>query len=436
MTIASANVNNFINNKLLIIADDFTGALDTGVQFSKKGIASLVLTVDQLSFEAGYTADVLVINTESRHLSPQRAYDLIYNVTSRALKHGFKYFYKKTDSALRGNIGAELAGLLEASGENSLTFVPAFPQNRRVTRSGIQYIDGVEVAQSVFSVDPFSPVKHSSVAEIIHLQAGLPTENLTRAAYAQAAVKPETKTIRIMDAESVEDLAAIGAHLKEGQNLNLLSGCAGFAEILPDLLMLPKREFKLAQVPSTLLVVSGSVNPIAIEQLAFGEFLGFATYTLTKLQKLEPLYPQSEAGQKYVAELAEQLNICGRVIVRAVKDTSEIAFIDDYIDSQNDSLKEISKQIASNISQITCQILKKSKVGTLVIFGGDTLHGILAQMNSAGVIPLAEISSGVVAAKVLTDQHDGLVITKSGGLSGPNILRSIEEFVFKNGGRQ
>ena len=30
--------------KLLVIADDFTGALDTGVQFSKQGIQTLVST--------------------------------------------------------------------------------------------------------------------------------------------------------------------------------------------------------------------------------------------------------------------------------------------------------------------------------------------------------------------------------------------------------
>ena len=30
--------------KLLVIADDFTGALDTGVQFSRQGIQTLVST--------------------------------------------------------------------------------------------------------------------------------------------------------------------------------------------------------------------------------------------------------------------------------------------------------------------------------------------------------------------------------------------------------
>lgn len=39
---------------------------------------------------------------------------------------------------------------------------------KRVTRNGIQYIDGdIPVAESVFRQDPFNPVRHSAVADVI-----------------------------------------------------------------------------------------------------------------------------------------------------------------------------------------------------------------------------------------------------------------------------
>lgn len=61
-----------------------------------------------------------------------------------------QYIYKKTDSALRGNIGAELGALVAASGQKILPFVPAFPQMNRITKGGIHYIDGVPVTESSF----------------------------------------------------------------------------------------------------------------------------------------------------------------------------------------------------------------------------------------------------------------------------------------------
>ena len=60
--------------KLLIAADDLTGALDTGVQLARLGVDTRVLlyagpgTVGN----AG-AAGTLVVDTESRHLPPERA---------------------------------------------------------------------------------------------------------------------------------------------------------------------------------------------------------------------------------------------------------------------------------------------------------------------------------------------------------------------------
>ena len=56
--------------KLLMIADDFTGALDAGVQFAKKGFSTKVLVYSKdMSFQAE-DADVLVVDAETRHKKP------------------------------------------------------------------------------------------------------------------------------------------------------------------------------------------------------------------------------------------------------------------------------------------------------------------------------------------------------------------------------
>ena len=53
--------------KLLIIADDFTGALDTGIQFVNKGIATQVFTkMPEAIGDIDETTEVLVIDSETR----------------------------------------------------------------------------------------------------------------------------------------------------------------------------------------------------------------------------------------------------------------------------------------------------------------------------------------------------------------------------------
>ena len=92
---------------LFIIAADFTGALDTGVQFAARGIPTQVTVDPEVDFAAHDTA-VLVVDTETRHLPASEAYEKVFHLSRRALAYGIRNIYKKTDSALRGNIGAEL----------------------------------------------------------------------------------------------------------------------------------------------------------------------------------------------------------------------------------------------------------------------------------------------------------------------------------------
>ena len=112
---------------LLILADDFTGALDTGVQFAACGIPTRVVVGEQVDLAASDAA-VLVVDTETRHL-PLQSLCRHCKTDPGCDECGRFSIYKKTDSALRGNIGAELSALLKTSGERRLPFLPAFPRS-------------------------------------------------------------------------------------------------------------------------------------------------------------------------------------------------------------------------------------------------------------------------------------------------------------------
>lgn len=92
--------------KILIIADDFTGALDTGVKFSSAGARTKVIMDVEMEFTTETEAEALVLCAPTRHLPAQEAYRMIRRITERATAAGIGCILKKTDSALRGNIGA------------------------------------------------------------------------------------------------------------------------------------------------------------------------------------------------------------------------------------------------------------------------------------------------------------------------------------------
>ena len=152
--------------KLLVIADDFTGALDTGVKFmSCSTVVSILFNLNQ---DIPLEQSVLIYNAETRHKTPEEAQKIIQDIVKWAFLNGVTHIYKKTDSALRGNIGIELSTLLMEWNSGPLVFAPAYPALNRYTRNGIQYIDELPVAESAFGLDMIDPVHHSRVADVIY----------------------------------------------------------------------------------------------------------------------------------------------------------------------------------------------------------------------------------------------------------------------------
>ncbi len=79
---------------LLILADDFTGALDTGVQSAAGGFPTRVVVGEQVDFAANDAA-VLVVDTETRHLPAAEAYAVIAKLTREAMSAGVFSIYKR-----------------------------------------------------------------------------------------------------------------------------------------------------------------------------------------------------------------------------------------------------------------------------------------------------------------------------------------------------
>ena len=389
--------------KLLIVADDFTGALDTGVQFASLGASAKVVTSTQCDSSQLEGLDVLIFDAESRHTAPAISYKKVYDFVKSVATLGVEYVYKKTDSGLRGNIGAELAGAMDALSVKSMAFIPAFPEMNRVTKNGIHYIDSVPVGKSMFAEDPFNPVKYSDVREII-------------------ASQTSKKGIRVYDAESDSDMEKIAASLGS-ESLKLTAGCAGFAKVLAKALGFDGKPKEIRGMPERFLMLCGSVNPVTRAQMDFAARHGFKYMALSPEQKLNPAWPGSpecrEAAKKWLAEIVK----CNSVL--DANNPAETEQTNNYIKSHNLNLDQVMHNISHAIAGAGKALIDEGLDARLMCVGGDTLLALMEAVGVTELVPLCEIALGVVLTSFEYSGKRYYIMTKSGGFGEPDLLVNL-----------
>lgn len=164
--------------KMIVIADDFTGSNDTGVQLAKKGARTeVMLTPAQ---KPSRRADVLVINTESRAMPAMQAATAVQqalapwcgDVTTPLV-------YKKIDSTFRGNVGAEVTAAMRIAGRTLAVIAAAIPAAGRTTQDGLCLVHGVPLLETEFASDPKTPIHSSRIAELVALQSDIPVHEVS-----------------------------------------------------------------------------------------------------------------------------------------------------------------------------------------------------------------------------------------------------------------
>ena len=391
--------------KLLIIADDFTGALDTGVQFSSRGAKTKVITDSQYEFSQADGLDVLVFDSETRHLAAEKAYEIINNFVKRAASN-FSYLYKKTDSALRGNIGSELAAAMDALNLEKMAFVPAFPDMNRVTKNGVHYIDGVPVAESIFGKDPFEPVKSSDVNAII-------------------AEQTNKTGIKVYDSEANGDMKAIADSLSP-ERLRLTAGCAGFAEILASKLGFNGKAENIFSMPKRFFLICGSVNPVTQRQMNYAEAHGFKRICLSVEQKLNENWSKSQECERAVRTWLKEIGSSHAIL--DANDPNETQQTEEYIKSHNLNINQVRIRVSNAITSAAKALLDNGLEARLMCVGGDTLLALMQYVGVNELIPICEIEKGVVLTSFRYNNKNYNIMTKSGGFGDEDLLVKIADY--------
>ena len=164
-----------MKGKIVIIADDLTGGADTGVQFCHFFDETILVPYHQLPNVLAETGDAVSravsIWTNSRALQADIARERLKSVASRFSQSKPKWIYKKIDSCLRGNLGAEIEAIMDTLGFELSFIAPAFPEMGRTTVNDIHRVRGIPVSQTEISRDPVAPVTESRLSQVVAQQS-------------------------------------------------------------------------------------------------------------------------------------------------------------------------------------------------------------------------------------------------------------------------
>ncbi len=373
------------NPTLFVLADDVTGAADCAARCKGAGLPATIL-LGQTS--SPLPTGAVAFSSDSRFLPPDQAAERV-----QTLFQGLQpltqvedaLWYKKIDSTLRGNIGAELAAMMTLTSavrsRPCAVLAPAFPaQGRGLVDGNLVY---AQAAQSL------------SLPRLLAEQTALP-QAMVGLATVRAGIAELTQKLQayyaagaqlfIADALTEADLQTLYAAAQVALPHALFCGSAGLMGVIATALVeaqgdKPQRaDQSPASITHPLLAVVGSGSVMAQRQLA----------RLRQLSGLD-LYEVDPDGLKGVRMIAGNGN----------NPRCALHLPPPAADAQLDG--ETARQYAAMLGAAALAQIQQRRPHTLLLVGGDTtfylLHllGITALQVEAELFPGMPLTTGLAA---------------------------------------
>ena len=399
---------------LFVIADDLTGALDAAVPFASTG-AKVEVSLSTVGIDDFLIKDwdVLSVCAGTRHLCAADSARVVSELSGKAVAAGIPVILKKTDSGLRGNVGAELEAMWRKTGSHRLHFIPAFPETGRTMKGGIQYVGDIPVSESMFGSDPFDPVRHDFVNEIIAEQTSIPTCNIPEG----GQPNEDFSGIAVYDSttQSAVELAVRTA--LQDKAPHALAGCGGIAKALVNAMGFFHRSQYISK-EGNVLVFCGSVNSVSFDQVQCAKRAGAPVFFLSSEACNISDWVESTEGKELVSSVCKSWATHALTVMSSV-DTRDA---NRDIDSSSVDRAIVAKNLGAILGAIARQYSAK---GTVVAMGGDILLSFLTNLGTRSLFPLGEIAPGVVASHIKIGDSRLELVSKSGGFGEKNLFLQI-----------
>lgn len=430
-----------------ILADDLSGACDTGLEFYLCGCTTHIRLVPGPS-----DAEALVLDSESRNINAQSARTAVRRLLQAENMQQEHVWFKKIDSTLRGNIAVELDELRQHK-KLPVIFTPAFPGMGRTVEDGLLLVKGVPVHETFMGCDPQSPVTSALTTQA----AGGGVAVHRDALHDPARLGPllEAGECLCCDARDDEDLRALVRcclTLRQPEGM-LWAGSAGLASALTDVLFhakadsphptgsrsegpqaVPGAQYAATCLgrPTRALLMIGSVNPVSREQARLVLESGNAEAVRLDMDALLR-NPQQEA-QRIADTLCAGLRADKHALLVSMPPEA---------DGGSDALKqetppastaakakrvpaEHSQAVALLYGKVAALVLHHTQVGSLFVTGGEIAVHCLRELSCTQLKISGAVDVGIPCVEMLDGTQTGLpLVIKAGGFGAPTLLRDL-----------
>lgn len=419
-----------MRTKLVIVADDFTGSNDTGVQFSKKNLKTIVLTDWNKFNQASEICDIIVVDTESRFDSSKAAYNKVFDLGTKLKENNIKYVYKKIDSTFRGNIGSEISGVMDAIGTNRCILVPALPSNGRTTLDGKVYVKGVLLEETEVSKDPKTPVNKSYIPAIISEQTDKKVKviNINEIKKGKNCLNNKIQelfsagdNIIVIDAVADDDMKLIASTISEIDGSILYSGSAGLAEYL-------SKHLDIQSKKRSGVILAGSVSDVTRKQIEYAEKEKNVSVIDIDLAKM---FNDSEKEKNRIVLLAEKLVNDGEdFIIRSAPSRESVKLGNEIGSMKKLSSYEVSDTIANFMGEIGKVIIENYEISGMLMTGGDIAIKTINHLGITGTFIKNEIMPGIPYGYFVEENFKDITIALKAGAFGKEdaIVKTLEFF--------
>lgn len=407
--------------RILVLADDLTGAADCGLACAGCGLSTVVALDDCRDCDA----DVLAIDANTRAGEPHEAAAAMERLIRAHAPGGDVSIYKKIDSTLRGNVAAEVKAVLAARrslmGESSravAVLAPAFPAAGRTTVGGRLLVKGTPLHETdLWRYERKSPPQ--SLAAMMG-ESGLRCALVELAAIRGNRLR-ETMSglareadVLACDAETDEDLRAIAdASMALGRG-TVWVGSAGLACHLPQAAGLKREAARhpAPLLPGPMLFVVGSGSSVSRRQARFLE------------SRPDVISVRIAPGVLRGGEDLPEWRAHRAALERAFSAGVDVLM---SVGAEESAEPEKDPLLVAALGEMVRPF--SNAVGALVITGGETARSVFRAWGIRAMRVEGEVEPGLPYSTAAGWRRQLPVLTKAGGFGTPETLLHCREFL-------
>ncbi len=372
--------------RVVVLADDLTGAAGTAAMFADRGAAcGVALGLGAAAARGPAPApDVLAIDLGTRD-RPAPDPLCIHEAVSGAFTTGAGLVAKRLDSTLRGHVRAEIAAALEAAPPGAIALVsPAFPALGRTVRDGRLYVHRQPDVDVMAAMGQGVALGRLDLATV---RRGPVATSSALSSLVAAGVR-----VIICDAERDDDLRVLAAGTADLPVLPcdpgpLTLALAGARGLLPERRGEPPT---LPAVQAPVLAVFGSRTPLTRRQVAHAEQAGLLS--LVPVRGRPVLDARAVAGvlsrERRVAALLPAFAPCAE------------------------------QEAAQALARAAVVALRQARAGGLYLTGGHTARTVLDALGVSRLTVLGSVLPLAARSVATSGSHAGLAVVTKGGLVG------------------